>query len=175
MNDDRKPLVTAAELEALIEDWGHPHPKSVDRFFPIRFWFLITIASAYALMLLFWTDFAVNRVANNPVDAIRIGYYMYFRGWLIIGIVSLGCYSYFKNWYPAIIFSTLFILSCMNFVSDLFNIYASVIAKPTPIVTLALIARLISIWFLYLCVKNSSRIPNVQDRMNIMILFRKDV
>ena len=45
--EPNKPLVTAAELEALILDWGAvPHP-GVDRFFPLRFWFLFAIAAFY--------------------------------------------------------------------------------------------------------------------------------
>jgi len=46
--EPNKPLVSAAELEALIQDWGAlAHPK-VDRFFPLRFWFLLAIAALYA-------------------------------------------------------------------------------------------------------------------------------
>ena len=48
MGKDNKPLVSADELEALIQDWGaNPH-LSIDRFFPVRFWLLFTLVLMFA-------------------------------------------------------------------------------------------------------------------------------
>ena len=171
---ETKPLVTASELEALIQDWGAVPHQPVDKFFPLRFWYLFVIASAYCVWLLFWTDAAVQRMTTDPTEMVRMSRFLYFRGWFLLTVLLIGTYSYFKNWYPAIVFSALFLLSCVNFIFDLFNVYAEVIAHPTPRTTLMLILRLLGLWFVYLTVKNSSRLPEVRDRMNLMLLFRKN-
>lgn len=112
-------------------------------------------------------------MASDPVEMMRMGRFLYFRGWFIIVILIFGLYAYFKNWYPAIVFGALFLIACVNFVFDLFNVYANVIAHPTPRTTLMLIIRLIALWFVYLNVKNASRLPDVKDRINVMLIFRK--
>lgn len=173
MNDRNQPLVTAAELEALMQDWGAGPDKSIDRFFPLRFWYIFCIAFFYAMWLLFATDSAVQRMTTDPSDSVRMGRFMYFRGWFILGVLGVGCYAYLKSSYPAIFFGSIFLVGSVNFVFDLFNIYAAALARPTPQVTLLLLARLIVLWFLFLSVKNAGRLPNLRDRFNPLLMFKK--
>lgn len=112
-------------------------------------------------------------MTTDAGDLVRIERFMYFRGWFILGIIALGSYAYFKNWYPAIVFSSLFLMACVNFVFDLFNVYATALSQPTPQLTLMLLGRLLAIGFLYLCVKNLSRLPDSKDRLNLLLFFRK--
>lgn len=172
---DNKPLVSAAELDALIQGWGSTPNQSVDKFFPLRFWYLSVLTLSYCIWLLFWTDTAVQRMTNDPSEMVKMGRFLYFRGWFIALILIAGLYAYFKNWYPAIVFGILFVLACVNFLFDLFNVYVNVIAYPTPRTTLMLIVRLIGLWFVYLNIKNSGRLPEVRDRMNLFLPFKRDV
>lgn len=172
---ENKPLVTASELEALIQDWGAVPNQSVDKFFPLRFWYLTLLTVSYCIWLLFWTDSAVQRMTSEPAEMVRMGRFLYFRGWFLLIVLLLGLYAYFKNWYPAIVFSAIFLMGCVNFVFDLFNVYAEVIAHPTPRLTVMLIVRLTGLWFVYLTVKNASRLPDVKDRMNLLLPFKKNV
>lgn len=174
MSDKQKPLVSVAELDALIQGWGSTPNQSIDKFFPLRFWYLSLIVSFYCIYLLFWTDAVASRMTTDPSELARMTRFLYFRGWFLLIVLAVGLYAYMQNWFPAIVFSTLFIMGCVNFVFDMFNVYFEVMSNPTPLVTLMLILRLTGLWFVYLCVKNSSRLPDVPDRMNIMLPFRKD-
>lgn len=166
-------LVTAVELEALIRDWGALPGTEVDRFFPIRFWYLFVITSGYGLWLLFSADTIALALSSQPAEIVRLTKFLYFRGWFIAVILTIGGYSYFKNWYPAIVFSAIFLIGCVNFAFDLFNIYAEILAKPTPRTTLMLILRLVALWFLFLSVRNASRLPDLKDRVNILLPFKR--
>lgn len=175
MTNSTKPRVTAEELEALIKDWGAGPVRTVDKFFPFRFWYLFILCILYAGWLLFGTDSAVQRMTVEPAEVVRMGRFLYFRGWFIVGILVFGCYCYIRNWYPAIVLSAIFVAASVNLVFDMFNVYAGALARPTPQFTVMLIARLTALWFLFLSAKNSSRLPDVRDRLNIMILFRRDI
>lgn len=173
MSETPKQLVSAAELEALMRDWGAAPNQTVDKFFPLRFWYLVTIGVFYFFWLLFFTNTAVHLMSADPVEMARMGRFLYFRGWFILLILIIGLYAYFKNWYPAIVFGSLFLVACVNFVFDFFNVYANVIANPTPRTTFMFILRLIALWFVYLNIKNSGRLPDIKDRMNLLLPFRK--
>jgi len=166
-------LVSAAELDALIQGWGASPSQSVDRFFPLRFWYLLLIAFFYCIYLLFWTDSVVQRMTSEPAEMVRMGRFLYFRGWFLLIMIMLGLYAYLRSWYPAIVLSGLLLMGCVNFVFDLFNVYAEVIARPTPRVTVLLMLRLTALWFLYLSIKNSSRMPDLKDRMNLWLMFKR--
>lgn len=174
-NERKNPLVTAVELEALIRDWGAQPGTSVDRFFPFRFWYLLLITAGYGLWLLFSADTIALALSSHPTDISRLTKFLYFRGWFIAVILSIGGYSYFKNWYPAIVFSAIFLVGCVNFAFDLFNVYAEILAKPTPKTTLMLFLRIIALWFLFLSVRNASRLPDLKDRLNIFLPFKRKV
>ena len=96
------PLVSAEELDALIKGWG-PVRHSVDRFFPVRFWVLITIAAIYTYLTLFDANQMAARVAHDPAETNRIANYLYFRGWFLLGAAAVLIYAYVKNWYLGIL------------------------------------------------------------------------
>ncbi|WP_353485231.1 hypothetical protein [Haliscomenobacter sp.] len=173
MSYEKETSVTSAELEALIQGWGASPEKSIDQFYPLRFWYIFFLALFYSIWLLFANDSAVQRMTTDATDSVRMGRFLYFRGWFILCIIVLGSYAYFKNWYPAIVMSALFLMACVNLVFDLFNVYAAALSQPTPQLTLMILARIIAITFLYLCVKNSSRLPNLGDRANLLLIFKR--
>ena len=175
MSDKEKPLVSAAELEALIQDWGTVPNQSVDRFFPVRFWFLLAIAASYAFWLLFAPDAVARSLSSEPVEIARLSKFLYFRAWFLIFMLSLGLYAYLKNRYLGIIFSVILLIGRVNFVFDLFNVYAERLAQPTPRLTLLMLLRIVALWFVYLSVKNVSRLPPLKDRFNILLPFKRVV
>ncbi|MEN9624196.1 hypothetical protein [uncultured Limnohabitans sp.] len=175
MPDKNKPLVSAAELEALIQGWGYSPNQSVDKFFPIRFWYLFGITFGYGLLLLFNSSHVAQNLSAEPVEVLRISRFLYFRGWFLCAVLCIGTFAYLRNWYPAITFSGIFIVGCVNFVFDLFNVYAEVLANPTPKTTVALIARLLALWVVFLSVRNAGRQPDLKDRLNILLPFKRDV
>ena len=173
MTEQQKPLVSAAELEALIQDWGTVPYPSVDKFYPFRFWYLFLIAFGYAVWLLFAPEVVAKTLSKEPVEIARLSRFLYFRGWFLIVMMAIGVFAYYKNWYLGIIFSVMFLLGCVNFVFDLFNVYAEKLAQPTPRMTLLMLLRITALWFIYLCIKNVGRIPQISDRFNIFLPFKK--
>ena len=179
MNSDKKldssAMITAAELEALIQGLGELPYNSIDKLFPFRFWCVLAIAFFYCCFLLFWRDVALQRMTSDPVDAIRMGHFMYFRGWFIAFLMLSASYAYIRNWFPAIVFSAIFLVACVNMIFDMFNIYAEALSRPTPELTLMLFGRIIGLWFLFLCAKNASRLPvDVRDRLNLFLFLKRE-
>lgn len=128
-----KPLVTAAELEALIHNWGASPNKSIDKFYPARLIFNFVVMALAAFWLLIDSENIARTLSVDADNIERIKNYLYFRGWFVLGILTLGCYAYFQSWYPAIVFSCCLLIGAMNLVSDLFTIYPERLANPTPI------------------------------------------
>ena len=173
---NKESLVSVAELESLIQGWGAaPHAQAIDKFFPIRAWYLLLIVLAYGIVLLFYPGVVSGRLVTEPVEIHRISLFLYFRGWFLLLSLVVGFYAYFKNRYMGIVFSGLLLVGCVNFIFDLFNVYEEVLASPTPRMTLALIGRLVALWFLFLTVKNVSRVPNQKDRFNILLPFKAGI
>lgn len=174
MADKQKPLVSAAELDALIMSWGeNPTAPPIDKYFPLRFWFLILVPFSYSMWLLFFTENVAMRMTSDPSEIIRMSRFLYFRGWFILIAIIVGLYSYINNWYLGITFLSMFLVGCVNFTFDLFNIYAEVLNNPSPRITAMFTLRIIGVWFIFLTFKNSSRIPELKDRFNPLLPFRK--
>lgn len=169
------PLVSARELESLIGGWGAVPNQSVDKFFPIRFWFVLLVAGAYALRLLFFPEIVAAGLSSEAIEVARLSKFLYFRGWFLIFTICLVSYGYLKNWYLGIIFFCVILVGSVNFIFDLFNIYEEQLAKPTPMLTMLLLMRLMVLWLVYISVKNISRIPEGMDRINILLPFRRRV
>ncbi len=75
-----EPLVSAAELEALIHGWGSKtQAKSVDKFFALRYWFVCLVAASYAIALLFSPGKVAQTLSVHPVEIARITNFLYFR------------------------------------------------------------------------------------------------
>jgi len=60
-------------------------------------------------------------------------------------------------------------------VIDLFTVYPERLANPNPRFTLLLLIRMSSLWVLYMTVKNSSQLPDVKDRANLLLPFKKNL
>ena len=166
------PLVSAEELDALIKGWG-PVRHSVDRFFPVRFWVLITIAAIYTYLTLFDANQMAARVAHDPAEINRVANYLYFRGWFLLGAAAVLIYAYVKNWYLGILSLCTFIVGVANLVSDIFNIYWEALPSPTPAFTVMLLVRVAALWLVFINLRNASSLPEGMDRFNILLPFRK--
>jgi hypothetical protein len=112
-------------------------------------------------------------MTSDPSEIIRMSQFLYFRGWFILIAIIVGLYSYINNWYLGITFLSMFLVGCVNFTFDLFNIYAEVLNNPSPRITAMFTLRIIGLWFIFLTFKNSSRIPELKDRFNPLLPFRK--
>jgi len=170
---EQKPLVSAAELEALIQNWGSSPDKSIDKFYIVRLAFNVSVMLCGAFWLLMDPLGIAQTLSSDPENIERVVSYLYFRGWFILGILILGFYSYFKNWYPAIVFCCCLLLGAMNLVSDLFTLYPERLTKPTPFFTLLLLVRLSLLWVMYMSIKNVSRMPHAKDRINVFLPFKR--
>lgn len=148
-----KPLVSAEELEALIQGWGEMPSQSVDKFFPARFFYAFLVIFSAAIWLLFDTNRLAQSLTADPLNQARLQNFLYFRGWFMICGLALGSYSYLRNWYPAIFFSAALLAGLTNLVSDMFMVYPERLANPTPLFTVLLLARMILLWVLYMSVK----------------------
>lgn len=168
-----KPIVSAAEFEALVQDWGREPYLDVDKFAPIRFWFLFALIFITAGWLLFNSNTIAQSLATDPQAVKKLQIFLYFRGWFLIVVLTIGSYAYLRNWFPSITFSIALLVSLTNLVSDIFTVYPERLANPTPFFTFLLLLRITGIWFLYLMVKNSSRFPRGRDRWNIFLPFKK--
>lgn len=172
--DDKKPLVSAAELEALIQDWGATAHAKVDRFFPVRFWYVFSVVLAASLWLLFRSTEIAHGLTTDADNALRLQRFLYFRGWFLLVVLGIGFYSYVRNWYPAIVFSAFLLIGLTNLVFDIFTVYPERLAQPKPFFTLFLLVRLSLMWVIYMSVKNASRMPALKDRLNPLLPFRRD-
>lgn len=170
---DNKPLVSAVELEALIQDWGASPYLQADRFFPLRFYFLFSVVLGTAVWLLFDADAVALSLTQEPNNLRRLQNFLYFRGWFLLSLLALGTYAYVRNWYPAIVFSSFLLLGLTNLVFDIFTVFPERLASPTPLFTLFLLLRLCCLWVIFMSVKNASRIPPMHDRLKLALMFRR--
>ena len=91
---DNKPLVSAVELEALIQDWGASPYLQADRFFPLRFYFLFSVVLGTAVWLLFDADAVALSLTQEPNNLRRLQNFLYFRGWFLLSLLALGNCQY---------------------------------------------------------------------------------
>lgn len=170
-----KSLITVAELDALIANWGSDENADVDKFYTARLTFNVLVMLPFAIALLFYSTEIAQNLSSDPNYVDRVEHYLYFRGWFILLIIAIGAYSYLRSWYTAIYFSFCLVVASVNFVSDLFILFPEHLAHPTPYTTLSLIVRLILILVMYISVKNASRMPDAKDRLNPFLMFKRDV
>ncbi len=172
MHDDKR-LVSAAELEALIQDWGASPHLPVDRFFPLRFYFLFAVILGTSVWMLFSANTVALSLTQEPNNVVRLQNFLYFRGWFLLLLVAVGTYAYLGNWYPAIVFSAFLLLGLTNLVFDIFTVFPERLASPSPLFTLFLLLRLCCLWVVFLSIKNASRIPPIKDRLKLSLIFRR--
>jgi hypothetical protein len=168
------PLVSADELEALIQDWGSSNTKGVDNFYPLRVLLITFLGLSHAVAMLFFPDELAKNLSANPLEIERIIKYIYFRGWFLFLAVSFGLYFYFKNYYFGVALCALLLTGFINLLSDLFNIYGEKLANPTPMFTLIISIRFFCYYLVFLCIRNISRIPSASDRWRISLAWKKD-
>ncbi|PUE21116.1 MULTISPECIES: hypothetical protein [unclassified Limnohabitans] len=170
---ENKPLVSAQELNALIEGWGETANQQIDKFYPLRFWLIVSIAFIYAFNLLFTPNEIASRLSNEPLEIARLTNFLYFRGWFIILVTAIATYAYLNNWYISIVIFCIFLISSVNFIFDFFTVYNGQIGTPTTLLTAILLLRIFILLLLFFSVKNLSKIPEKKDRMNIFLPFGK--
>ena len=172
MSDRNAPLVSAAELEALIANLGADSDASTDTWTPLRFWYLGLLVAGYVVALLLAPHLLAQNLSTDPQEVIRLARFLYFRGWFLFVVFGMGAYSYLRGWYTAIVFSSFLLLGLVNLLFDLFTVYPEKLANPTPSFTVLMVLRLLAVWCVYLTVRNASRLPDVKDRANILLPFR---
>ena len=173
MKDTNTPLLSVAELEALIQVWGGKPNQSFDKMFPIKFWFVMSVATGYCVWLLFSPDRVAMMMATEPAEIARLSRFLYFRGWFLLIMIISAIYFYSKDKYIAIYSSFCFMLGSMNLVFDLFNVYGANLSRPTPELTILLIIRVAALCTMYSIVRHSGRVPEVKDRFNVFLPFRR--
>ena len=170
---EQKPLVSADELNALITGWGESPDKSVDRFFPLRVWFVIFVGGIFVLRLLFTPGEMAANLSSDPTEVARLTNYLYFRGWFLLCAMSVAIYAYIFNKYASIMLFCVLLIGSVNLIFDLFSVYAEQLKAPTPALTVQLMIRILVLWIVYLSVKNMSRLPERKDRLNILLPFKR--
>ena len=65
------------------------------------------------------------------------------------------------------------LLASVNLVFDLFNVYAEQLSNPSPRLTFLLLIRLVCLSFVFLAIKNISRMPVGEGRLSIFLPFKK--
>ena len=172
MSDRNAPLVSAAELEALISNLGADAQAPTDTWTPLRFWFLGLLVAGYVVALLLAPQQLAQNLSTDPLEVTRLERFLYFRGWFLLGVFGIGMYSYLRAWYTAIVFSSFLLVGVVNLLFDLFTVYPEKLANPTPSFTVLMALRLLAVWCVYLTVRNASRLPDLKDRGNILLPFR---
>lgn len=171
--EKNKPLVSADELNALIAGWGESPDKSVDRLFPLRFWFVVFVAGVFVLRLLFTPGEMAANLYSDPAEVARLTNYLYFRGWFLMCALAVAIYAYVFNWYASLMFFCVLLIGSANLISDIFSVYAEQLKTPTPTLTVQLLMRILVLWVIYISVKNMSRLPESKDRLNILLPFKR--
>jgi hypothetical protein len=118
---DEIEIVSAAELEALIQGMGNSIRKESDNFFPLRMFILSLVAGSYAFAMLFFSADLAKNLSIHQLEVERITKYIYFRGWFLVFAISFGLYSYHKNRYFGIVLCGLLLTGCVNLLSDFFQ------------------------------------------------------
>ena len=172
METQGKPLVSAQELEALIEVWGTSRTRRVDHYYPLRSWFLILVVSCHGLWLLFFPEQAAAQLYPDPTIAEHLKGYLYVRGWhmlIILGFVL----TYLRGWYVGIVFAALTLLGVVNLMLDLFSLYAFRLSHPNAQFTVLMGIRLLALACVFLNAINAGRLPERKDRLNLLLFRRR--
>lgn len=169
-----EPLVSAAELEALIHGWGSStQTKNVDKLFAFRYWFACFVAGFYAIALLFFPGKLAQNLSVHELEIARITNFLYFRGWFLVIALTFVTFCYIKNWYFGIVLCAVALVASINLVFDLFNVYAEKLTDPSPRLTFFLLIRLLCLSFVFISIKNISRMPVGEGRFSIFAPFKK--
>ncbi len=172
MDTKGRPLVSAQELEALIEGWGTSKTRRVDRYYPLRSWFLILVVSFHGLWLLFFPSQAAAQLSPDPSIADFLTGYLYVRGWYMLIILGF-ILTYVRGWYVGIVFSALTLLGIVNLLLDLFSLYPYRLSHPNAQFTVLMGIRLLALACVFLNARNAGRLPDRKDRLNLLLFRRR--
>jgi hypothetical protein len=87
--------------------------------------------------------------------------------------LSFVTFCFVKNWYFGIVLCAVALLASVNLVFDLFNVYAEKLSDPSPRLTFFLLIRLLCLSFVFISIKNISRMPTGEGRLSIFAPFKK--
>ena len=170
---ENNPLVSAAELEALLSGVGTDRATKVDVYFPMRMYFLVFVIGSWIIRLLFFTDGIAAQLTHSAETAAKLIPYLYFRGWFLVVVLFLGIYSYHNNWYPALVGGGFLLSSTVNFLFDSFSVYAEALSNPSGKVTLFLLLRFFAMYLVFLHFRNAGRLPPKHERWNLLLAWKK--
>jgi hypothetical protein len=169
----RAPLVSAAELDALLRGRHGDRTRTVDVFLPLRLWILLIFVSIAAVRLLFFTEDVAALFAKNHDAAADLAPYLYFRGWYLVVVTLIGVWSYTRSWYTGLVFGGLLLSSSVNFLFDAFSVYSFILTHPTPGSTAMLLIRVLLVILGVQCFRASGRLPEPKDRWNPLLFLKK--
>lgn len=164
------PLISAAELEALVGRWGDRGQASVDRYYPLRMAGLCLMALVYLVLLLVYPQTLADMVQHDMALP-RMTLFFYLRGWGLLLGMALGLVAYWRNWYPGLVFGSFSLVTLVMLLVDLVIVYPPFLAHPTPLFTTSLALRVLAIVALVLNTLNCLRLPPREQRLNLL-LFR---
>lgn len=165
------PLVSAAELEALIARWGDTGMRSVDRFFPLRMWLLVLIVLGHAIVMMAAPHSLAEMIVTDG-NVQQMTRFIYIRGWGQAVAVLVGLYAYLRNWYPGLVFGAFGLVTVAFLPVDLVMIYPRFLADPSPLFTLHFASRIIGIACLTLNMLNCLRLPTGLQRLNPLLFLK---
>ena len=117
-------------------------------------------------------DLVAHNMAIDRIEVDRLDKFLYFRGWDVFFEFCIFLYTYIKEKYFGIVSLIIIISMLTDFISDLFNIYFSVIGHPSPLLTIIITIRLLAIYCVILNLKYSQNLPNKNDKFNILLSFK---
>lgn len=169
------PIVSAAELEALISGWGRQGTDDVDRFYPLRMAFLFLAVTGFAMVLLLLPSEVARQVATpgSGLSLERATRFFYVRGWVQLLTVLLGLYAYFRAWYPGLVFGALGLTAGVLLVVDLLIIYPPFADGPSVVFTGVIALRLLAVACLFLNMLNGLRLPQGRQRLDLLLFLRR--
>lgn len=171
---ERKPLLSAEELDALVGSWtADTEEGKIDRMFPLRFWLLFLFMLVNGVNLLLNADGIAERLTADANFIDRLRNMLYFRGWFICLIMAFGAYVYTKDKYIALFSMVFVIVAIVNFLLDMVVIFPERLANSDVQFTFNLFLRLTAILFLFLNLRYCKSIPSLKDRFNIKLAFVK--
>jgi hypothetical protein len=169
MSKPQKPLISQAEWAALS---GHDDRGQVDVYYPIRVWYLLCTCALYAVALIHSSHRMAGLLATDHSLVDRLDAYLLFRGWFVVFATAFGLWAYARSWRLKPVLWGLFFMSLANLMSDLFIVYPERLSHPTSGFIALFLLRLIAILALYVCAKNTRRLPAVSQRFNVFLPLR---
>jgi hypothetical protein len=168
----RKPLVTAHELEALL---AKPVSTTftVDTYFPFRLAILVLFSAIWFVRLTVFTQDVATDLFSNPAVQEFMMPALYFRAWILFVFISAGVWSYKNGKFPAIVFGLLFALSLFNLLFDISVFYSEKLTHQDARITFILMGRIFVSYILFLSMRRAHRIPQGRDKWNIFLPFKK--